>query len=98
MTAQLSASRDGPSQSRCVSSRKTIEALVDFLARELLQALGAEALAGKGAHDAAVEHGAAEGGGRELGLRGEITEEAAGKAVACAGGIDDLFKRQCRVR
>ncbi len=46
-----------------------VEALVDLLARELLQALGAEALAGKRAHHAAVEHGAAEGAGCELGLR-----------------------------
>ena len=79
-----------------MSSRKTLKRVVDFGARELLQALGAEALAGKGAHHAAVKHGAAEGVRRELGLRGEIAEEAAGKAVARAGGIDDFFERQCR--
>ena len=73
-----------------------VEARIDFGARELLQALRAEALAGKGAHDAAVEHGVAPGGGRELGLRGEIAEEAAGKAVARAGGIDDLLEREGR--
>ncbi len=73
-----------------------IEARVDFGARELLQALRAEALAGIGAHDAAVKHGVAPGGGRELGLRGQIAEEASGKAVARAGGIDDFFEREGR--
>ena len=70
------------------------EAFVNLLAGELLEALGSEALAGVGAHDAAVEHGAAEDGRSELGLRGEVAEEAAGKAVASAGGIDDFFERE----
>ena len=78
---------------------KEVEARVDLGAREVLQALRAEALAGKRAHDAAVKHGEAPGGRRELarrGGRGQITEEAAGKAVACAGGIDDFFEREGR--
>ena len=45
------------------------EAVVDFFAGEGLDALGAEALNGEGTHDAAVEHGAAEGGRGELRLR-----------------------------
>src|SRR5579863_5883555 len=70
------------------------EALVDLLAGERLNALGAKALDREGAHYAAVEHGAAEGGGGEFALRGEIAEETAGKAVARAGGIDDFLQRQ----
>ena len=40
-----------------------LEAVIDFFARKLLQALGAEALDGEGAHDAAIEHGVAIGVG-----------------------------------
>src|ERR1035441_5448792 len=73
-----------------------VEASVDLRACEFLHPLSAEALAGKGAHHATVEHGAAVGGRSQLALRGQIAEEAAGKAVACAGGVDDLFERQGR--
>src|ERR1700691_5762024 len=75
---------------------KEIESLVDFRARKPLQALGAETLAGIGAHHAAVKHGVPPGGGRELRLRGEKTEKAAGKAVARAGWINHLLKRKGR--
>jgi hypothetical protein len=75
---------------------KDIEARIDFSARDLLQTLGAEALAGVGAHDAAVKHSMAPGGWRLLRLRSEITEEASGKAVARAGWVNDLFERQGR--
>src|SRR5580700_7393816 len=75
---------------------KDIEARVDLRTRELLQALGAEALAGVGAHDAAVKHGVAPCGGRELGLRSQIAEEAAGKTITRAGGIDNFFERESR--
>src|ERR1019366_9270875 len=71
------------------------EAVIDFLARELLEALGAEALHRERAHDAAIEHGAMIDGGGEFGLRGEIAEEAAGKAVARASGVDYFFERKC---
>src|ERR1700691_6065315 len=73
-----------------------IEARVDLRTRELLQALSAEALAGVGAHDAAVKHGVTPGGGRELGLRSQIAEEAASKTIARAGGIDDFFEGESR--
>src|ERR1035438_2255893 len=46
------------------------EAVVDLPAGELLQPLGAEALASEGTHHAAVEHGAPEGGRSELARRG----------------------------
>ena len=72
------------------------EAVVDLLAGELLQPLGAKALARKRAHHAAVKHGAPKGGRRELGLRGQIAEEPAGKAVARAGRVDHFFQRQRR--
>src|SRR5258708_40140240 len=71
------------------------KAVIDFLARELLQAFCAEALDCKGTHDAAVEHGVAVGGWSELGLGSEIAEEAAGKAVARAGGVHNFFQREC---
>src|ERR1039458_1436113 len=75
---------------------KDIEARVDLGTRKLLQALGAEALAGVGTHDAAVEHGVTPGGGRELRLRGQIAEEAPGKTVARAGRINDFLEREGR--
>ena len=73
-----------------------VEALIDFLTREFLQAVRAEALHSKRAHDGAVEHGTTEDAGCEFGLRCQVTEEATGEAVACACGVDDFFKRQCR--
>src|ERR1035441_5625128 len=75
------------------------EAVVDLFARELLQPLGAEALASEGTHHAAVEHGAAEGGWSEFarcGGRGQVAEESSRKAVARAGEIDHFFQRQRR--
>src|SRR5271157_6404423 len=66
---------------------KEDEAVVDLLAGELLQPLGAKALAGERTHHAAVEHGASEGGRGEFvrrGGRGQVAEEASSKAVARA--------------
>ena len=75
---------------------KEIEALVDFSARKLLQALGTETLASIGTHHAAVKHGMPPGGGRESFLGSKITEESPGKTVARAGGIDDFLEGQGR--
>src|SRR6202167_2730999 len=66
------------------------KAFLDFAGVELLEPLGSEALHGEGAHDTAVEHGAAEDGGRERGLRGDVAEESAGEGIARAGGIDNF--------
>src|SRR5262249_43832619 len=68
--------------------------LFDLLARELLQALGAESFDGKRTHHAAVEHGALEDVAGELVLRSDVAHEAAGKAVARAGGVDYALDRQ----
>jgi len=71
------------------------EAVVDLFAGELLKALGAEAFAGKGAHDAAVEHGAAVGFRVMVaGRRG--SRRSRRKAVARAGGVDDFFEKHGR--
>src|SRR5271157_2074607 len=72
------------------------ESVVDLLAGEFLEALGAKPLHRERAHDAAVEQGAPEGGRSELGLGGEVTKEPAGKAVARASRVDHLFQRQSR--
>jgi len=75
------------------------KAVVDLLAGELLQPLGAKTLAGERAHHTAVEHGAAEGGRSEFACRGgrsQVAEEAAGKAVARAGGVHHFLQRQGR--
>src|ERR1700722_17148427 len=72
------------------------EALIDLLSRERLRPLRAEALHRKGAHHAAIEHGAFEALHSDLGLRGEITKEAAGKGIARTRGIHDLIQRQRR--
>src|ERR1035438_4655296 len=69
------------------------EAVVDFLARQGLQPLCAEAFDCEGTHHAAVKHGSAKGGRVELGLGRQVAEEAAGKAVARASWIDNLFQR-----
>src|SRR5215472_15493900 len=68
--------------------------MVDLFTRQLLQSLSSEPLHDKGSHHTAVEHRVAKRFGGQFFLRGEISEEAAGKAVACAGWIDDLFERQ----
>src|SRR5208282_6333508 len=73
---------------------KEVEARIDLSARELLKALGAEALAGVGTHDSAIEHGVTPRGRRQFRLRGQVAEEASGKAVSGSGGIDDFFERE----
>jgi hypothetical protein len=83
------------SQGESTRGRALKRSSISF-AGELGDALGAKALHGKRAHHAAVEHGASVGGGREFGLRSQIAEEAAGKAVARAGGVDDFFQREGR--
>src|SRR5580658_8819303 len=55
------------------------EPLLDLFAGEMLQALGAEALHGEGAHHAAVEHGSLEDLRRQFGLRGNVAKEASGE-------------------
>src|ERR1039458_3425512 len=68
------------------------EAVVDLLAGKRLQPLGAKAFARERAHHAAVKHGAAIGGRCEFGLRGQVAEESAGKAVARTGWIHHHFQ------
>src|ERR1700722_9528195 len=75
---------------------KKLEALFDLVAREMLQALGAKALDGERAHDAAVEHCLFKDLRRQLFLRGDVSEEAAGEAVARPCRINHFGKRQRR--
>src|SRR5208283_3117451 len=95
MTAQRSAC-EMPRSVKVRDLAKNVEARIDFRACKLLQALGAETLAGIRAHHAAVKHGVPPGGRRECFLGSKITEESAGKTVARAGGVDDLFERERR--
>src|SRR5271165_5464135 len=72
------------------------EALINLLSRERLHPFRTKALHRKGAHDAAIEHGMFEILQGDLGLGGEISEEAAGEGIACTRGIDHLVERQGR--
>src|ERR1035437_5048920 len=72
------------------------KAFVDLFAGELLKTLGAKALARKRTHHAAIEHSVAKGTRGERGLRRQVAEKAARKAVARARRVNYLFKRQRR--
>src|SRR5580698_4345371 len=70
------------------------ETLIDLLSRERLHPFRTEALHRKGAHYATVKHGVRECLQCDLGLGGEVSEEAAGKRIAGTGGIHHLVQRQ----
>src|SRR5580658_2568531 len=72
------------------------ETLVDLLSREGLHPFCAETLDREGTHHPAVEHGVLEVLEIDLGLRRKVTDEAAGKGVAGAGGIHHLLQRPSR--
>src|SRR5271168_4265949 len=56
----------------------------------------AEAFDGEAAHHRTIDHRAAERGVAQTLCAGEIAHEAAGEAVACAGGIVRFFERERR--
>src|ERR1700728_2072729 len=71
------------------------KAFLDFVRIKLLQALRAESLHGKRAHDAAIEHGFAEHRRCERRLGGDVAEESTSEGIARSRGIDDFRERQC---
>src|SRR5579859_2029397 len=73
-----------------------LKAGINFLAGKRKQALCAEALHGKAAHHASVEHSALEDIGRDFSLRGNVSQEAAGERVPGAGGVAHFIQRQRR--
>src|SRR2546422_84489 len=77
-------------------------ARVYFGACQRAKTVYSELFAAEAAHDRAVDYRAAEIGVRDLAiagvdaLSGEVSDEAAGEAVACAGGIEDLLQQISR--
>src|SRR5579885_886591 len=74
---------------------KDLIASVDLFSAERLQPLRAEAFDGERAHDSAVEHSALEYLAIHFLLRRDVSHEASGKGIACAGRITHFFHRQC---
>src|SRR5271155_1000087 len=73
-----------------------LRASLDLFFREAADAVEAEMLDGEATHDGAVDHGAAEGRVVDGSGSGERAHEAAGKAVAGAGGVADDAQRHGR--
>src|SRR5438309_303498 len=71
-----------------------VEAVVDLIASDRLQALRAEALDRERPHHAAVEHGVLQHTAVHFSLRGDVAHEAPGEAVARAGGVAYFVQRQ----
>src|SRR5207244_7364683 len=72
-----------------------LEAGVNLVACQRLQALGTETLDGEGSHDPAVEESALDDLAIQLWLRGDVSHEPAGKRVAGAGWVFHFFNWQC---
>src|SRR5271166_3024565 len=75
---------------------KDLEPLVDLVAGERLQPLSTKPLHRKRAHNAAVEHGVFQHAAVYFALRGNVSHEASGKAVAGASGIAHFVQGQSR--
>ena len=75
---------------------------IDLGARERAEAVHAELFAAEAAHDGAVDHGTAQFGEVHragFGIDtapGQVADEAAGEAVARAGGIEDILQQVTR--
>src|ERR1700733_8121568 len=76
-----------------------LEALVDVFAGERAETIHPEFFAAEAAHHGPIDHGAADLLGAPLAgleihaLFGQIADEAAGAAVTCARGIENLFEQ-----
>src|ERR1700761_1713800 len=66
------------------------EPLIDLLSRERLHLFRTEALHSKGAHHAAIKHGALKVVECNFLLGGQVSEETSSKGIAGSGGIDHL--------
>src|SRR5260370_32253558 len=75
---------------------------LDFFTGQGAEAVHPELLAAEAAHDGTVDDGAPQFGKLEIAVRGrdtlagQIAEEAAGEAIARAGGIEDVFQQIAR--
>src|SRR5581483_12199839 len=75
---------------------ENLKTCFDLVARDALQAPGAEVLDGKRSHHAAVEHGVLQRLACDLALRGDVAHESSGKGIPSARGIFHLVDRQSR--
>src|ERR1035438_8542558 len=75
---------------------------LDFFTGQGAEAVHPELLAAEAAHDGTVDHGAAQFGKIEIAVggrdaaAGQITDEAAGEAIARAGGVEDILQQIAR--
>ena len=75
---------------------------LDFVAGQGAEAVHSELLAAEAAHNRTVDHGAAQFGEIDIAVggrdaaAGEIADEAAGEAIARAGGVEDIFQQIAR--
>ena len=75
---------------------------LDFFAGQGAEAVHAELLAAEAAHHGTVDHGAAQFGKIEIAVGGrdaapgQVADEAAGEAIARAGGVEDVFQQIAR--
>src|SRR5208282_735826 len=67
-----------------------LETGVDFVARQILQALRAESLHREGSHHSAIKQSALQDFAIDLALGRDVTHEASSKGIAGSGGVFDL--------